>query len=146
MDKPAVYSPRAALLTSFFGGPVAAVAIHGLNVRFLGRWDHERVVLACALLVAMGELAFLSTLHARPDIFTAIPEGVRQMQAVRWINSLTAIVIWGAFHVRMHEAYHASERAHPYRSAWRAGLGCVLFGVLVTFVIGSVAAGLMGKP
>lgn len=145
-DPVAAFSLRATFFTAFFGGPIAAVLIHGLNAEHFGRWERDRFALLVALIAALALLVCAAVLISRPDILPSLPEELRQTKNMRWLNRLSALVIWAALYWRLREPYRAARLVGGHRPAWGAGLACVLIGFVVTVITVTMASMMVGRP
>jgi len=129
------YSSNATFLTAFFGGPLAAVFMQGLNARFLGRWQRERLWLGLALLVAVAGIVLVSLPAIRPGLLPFMPEWFAQKSSARMASRAVALAIWGALYLRMRPAYRAAELHAHSRPAWKDGILIVLASMGLQLVI-----------
>jgi len=127
------YSVTATFLTAFFGGPLAAVFMHGLNSRFFGRWARDQVLLAAALLLAIGGVIGLAILRVRPDLAPFAPGFFADSSRVRIASRVLALLLWAALYLRLRPSYRAAELMGGHRSGWRDGVICVITAILLQF-------------
>lgn len=125
-----VYSPRATFMTAFFGGPFAAVLIHALNMKRLGRWRVQAPALAAALVVALLFSVYQAVAMARPHLLPfgdAVPANSAN-GTLRILARVVALVVWGALYLRFRTLYRASQLAAEHPPGFKAGLACALIG------------------
>jgi hypothetical protein len=129
------YSSNATFLTAFFGGPLAAVFMQGLNARFLGRWQRERLWLGLAMLVAIVGIVLVSLPAIRPEVLPFMPEWLGQKSSARMASRALAVALWGALFLRMRPTYRAAELHTHSRPAWKDGILIVLASMGLQLVI-----------
>jgi hypothetical protein len=125
------YSASATFWTAFFGGPLAAVIMPGLNARFLGRWQRDWPLLALALLVAVTGIVLVALPALRPGLLPFMPDWMGDRSNARLAARAVALAIWGALYWRMRPAYRASELHGDSRPAWKDGVIIVTASMLL---------------
>lgn len=124
----APYSETASFLASFFGGPLAAIAMLLADARRLGRLGPASVVAVLAV------VAYLAALHALVHRLPAVawltsPDGVLGSRGGQIGLRLLALAIFGvgyALHRRAQRSARLFALARP--NPWPAGLGAVVLG------------------
>ena len=127
-------SPRATFFTSFFGGPIAALILMGINLQRLGRLRREVGTLVVGAFLALGALAFGWVVLAQPELLGSFaPEDARRAGSVgRRLNNLLGLMTWGLFYLRMRVDLRAAELSRgEFENPWKlAGLAVVCSVVL----------------
>lgn len=136
----APYSVQTMFLTSFFGGPFAAIAIIGVNSVRLQRLPQDLLPLGLALAAAVG---FLGALHLAGwgadlrEYLTALA-GPR---ALSYVSRVIGLIIFG-----MGYALHrAEQRSADFMgldrpNGWIGGIACILAGTAAAFAFGFIIA------
>jgi len=116
----ALYSSQATFLTSFFGGPPAAVMILGENSRRMGTLVRDGAILALGLAAWVGLYWYYLT---GPGAETGGP------RSIRFGARAIALVTWGAVSWLHQSSQRASDLMGVERpNGWGLGLGSVLVG------------------
>jgi hypothetical protein len=125
---PAIYSLTALVLTAFFGGPFAVIALTAMNSQRLDRVGHDLPVLVFQLAATVLLLYLLVRAgQVSPVSFIELP-GDRLLLIKAW-----ALVLFGmsaALHGRFQRNMGVSPTPRP--NPWPAGIACVLGGNAVT--------------
>jgi hypothetical protein len=155
----ALLSEGASFLSSFIGGPFAALLVGGFNVRALGRLARDAWLLGLSLVFALfvtivaadatrmaggstaatgGGPAFGVQPQPRPKTTTAILFGHELSTAtLRRIVQGSGLLVFLAFFLR-HRRFHRAQQitnARPAR-AWAIGLGAIAAGWALQAVVG----------
>src|SRR5690606_21066547 len=115
-------SPRATFLTSFFGGPIAALILMGINLQRLGRLKRETAALVVGGVLALGALVFGWVMLAQPELLGSLaPEGARRGGSwVRRLNNLLGVMTWGLLYLRMRVDLRAAELSRgEFEKPWK---------------------------
>lgn len=136
VDVGRIYSARASYVTSFLGGPPAAIAVGVLNARRLGRVSKDAwLFIACAAVY----LAVMAVVGLRMETGTSSILVAGQhipARIVRIALQALGLAVFALIYQR-HRAYHVAREMAATRgpNAWVMGIGCTLFGWLVTWVL-----------
>lgn len=136
----APYSVQTMFLTSFFGGPFAALAIIGANAARLQRLPRDLLPLGLAL---AATAAFLGALHLAgwgTDLRNYLTE-LAGPSAVSYVARVVGLIIFG-----MGYALHrAEQRSADFMgldrpNGWIGGIACILVGTAAAFAFGFIVA------
>ena len=128
-----LYSNRATFLTSFFGGPPAALVILGQNSRRLGSLARDLTILGLGVVIWLGLVVWY--LEQRDA------EGAMSSSSFRYVTRGLSLLIWGVVTFLHREAQRATDLMGVDRpNGWGMGLGAIFLGVALTFVVGAVWA------
>lgn len=121
---PAIYSLTALVLTAFFGGPFAVIALSAINSQRLDRVGRDLPVLVFQVAATLLLLFMLVRAgHASPTPLIDLPDD-RPLLIKAW-----ALVLFGmsaTLHRRFQRNMGVSPTPRP--NPWPAGLACVFLG------------------
>jgi hypothetical protein len=135
----APYSLQTAFLTSFFGGPLAALAIFGINARRIGRLRSDAVWVA-ALLVACVAFEAWWRLSLGGQAFDAWLIDQFGKSGGRYFERLSGLVVFAlsaAIHRREHKASDLMGAKRPN------GLGIGVVLIVGAWVVSALLKGLL---
>jgi hypothetical protein len=126
-DATAIYSATAGYVTSFLGGPVAALAFAAVNSRRLGRLRADAPLLIAGLVLFLGAMWWVLTGPYHAEIGNRhLNTGVRG----------AGLLYFGAIYLLHRRHYRAMEMMGiESPKAWGIGIACVLAGVACTILI-----------
>jgi hypothetical protein len=129
---PSIYSLTASVLTAFFGGPFAVIALTAVNSWRLDQVRRDIPILSLLATATIGVLFLLVRADHVPLMpFVELPDD-RALLIKAW-----ALAIFGMCAL-LHQRFqrNMSFSATPRPNPWPAGIGCVLIGIVMTrFVI-----------
>ncbi|QDG51997.1 hypothetical protein FIV42_14990 [Persicimonas caeni] len=139
-----LYSPTALFYTSFFGGPVAAIAFSWLNSQELRRTKDD---LRWYVLAALASVAWIGGVVYAVDVANMIPADMlgSESRTGRYLIRGFGLVVWGGFYF-MHRPMHRTNTmvgAEPL-NPWKAAIGCIVAAMVVQWVIVAGAKVVLG--
>ena len=124
-----LYSNRATFLTSFFGGPPAALLILGENARRLGTLPRDAAILLAGIVLWVG--LFVWYFGNRQA------EGALSSTTFRYVVRGLSLLIWGAVSWLHREEQRATDLMGVDRpNGWWLGLAAIAFGIGATLGLG----------
>ncbi len=130
-DATTIYSATAGYVTSFFGGPVAALAFAAVNARRLGRLraDAPLLIGGLALFAAVISWAFMGPhpVEVQQQIEEQLRIGVRAL----------GLIYFGAIYL-LHRRHYRTMAMMGIESpnGWGVGIACGILGVASIVAIG----------
>lgn len=121
-------SPRATFFASFFGGPVAALAMGTVNLVRLRRARRDAWLVLAAAALALAGLAFAFARAAHPDLVADLPRAL-----VRRVDNLLGLAAWGLFALRLRTELRAVELTGAFGTPWRVAIPAVVGALLLDF-------------
>jgi hypothetical protein len=139
----APYSTRVGMLTAFFGGPFAAVALQGINAHRLGRLGREAVLLAGLLLSILALDLWVRRTGALSEGLAGML-GTDERDARRILSRAIALGIFalGLF-VHRQPQRTADLMGLPRPNGIGVGIGLIIGGTLASVVWHAASAGLV---
>jgi hypothetical protein len=131
----APYSVQTAFLASFFGGPLAAVAIIAINSVRLRRLLRDLAPLAIAV---MAYVAFMLALTGTEwgMAFRASLNGLIGERSVSYLNRLVALVLFGlGYALHRKEQRSADLMGLDRPNGWIAGFVCIAGGIVLLLAL-----------
>lgn len=134
-------SPSATFVSSFFGGPWAALAVGTVNLVRLRRARREAWAIALMALLGLAALAATAAGVARPDLLAGLlPEGFRPSTAVRRAHNVLGIAAWALVYLRLRPEYRAALLTGGFARPWSVAIPAVLGAMALHLLVGVVAA------
>jgi hypothetical protein len=132
-DATAIYSAMAGYVTSFIGGPVAALAFAAVNSRRLGRLRADASLLVAGLVLFVGGMWWLLTGPYQGEIHPRhLSTGVRG----------AGLLYFGAIYLLHRRHYRAMELVGIQApNGWGVGIACVIAGVASTILMNKLSVG-----
>jgi hypothetical protein len=126
-DATAIYSSMAGYVTSFVGGPVAALAFAAVNSRRIGRLRADAPLLIAGLALFLAAMWWALTGPYHAEISNRhLNTGVRG----------AGLLYFGAIYLLHRRHYRAMEMMGiEAPKAWGIGIACVLAGVACTILM-----------
>lgn len=135
VPRAAPYSATTGYISSFFGGPYAALIVVALNVHRLGRWREDATWLAFGLALALAWSLWLPGLTVFADI-DAILRAALGQGAWRYAERAFSLGLFAVLHWRHRRIDRASDLFALNRpSGWVAGLAAIVCGTLVAVLL-----------
>jgi len=129
------YSVQTMFLTSFFGGPFAAIAIIGTNSVRLKR-SQDVVPLGFVFVTTVGFLAALHLTAWGADLRGYVTSLVGP-KALPYLSRVIGLVIFGiGYALHRSEQRNADFMELDRPNGWIGGIVCILAGIAVAFVFG----------
>lgn len=147
-DRPitrAPYSVRTAFITSFFGGPFAAIGIIGANSVRLQRWRQDLLPLGFILAATAGFFASLHLTAWGEDLgnylFTLAGQRV-----VPYLSRVIALAIFGiGYALHRKEQRSADFMGLDRPNGWIGSLACIVGGAAAAFLFSLLIAMVKGQ-
>jgi hypothetical protein len=136
----APYSVQTVFMTSFFGGPFAAIAIIGVNSVRLQRLPKDLPVLGAALVAVVGFMAALYLTGWGVDLRNDLT-AFAGPRAASYLFRVIGFVIFGIGYT----LHRAEQRSADFMgldrpNGWIGGLACIAGGTAVSFLAGFLIA------
>jgi hypothetical protein len=130
----APYSVRTAFLTAFFGGPLAAIAITGINSVRLRRWARDLAPLAALVAAYVAFMLALAWTDWGLSFQTSL-DAFAGPHTVSYLHRLIALALFGVGYA-MHRKEQRSADFMGLRrpNGWVAGLACIAGSILFLIV------------
>ncbi len=132
VQAPAIYSLTASVVTAFFGGPFAVIALTAVNSWRLDEVRRDTPVLALLAAATVGVI-FLLTRADQVSLmaFIELPKD-RALLIRAWALAVFGMCALLHQRVQRNMSFSTTPRPNP----WPAGLACVMLGIVLTrFVI-----------
>lgn len=110
------YSLQAALLTSFFGGPFAALAIFGINAKRIGRLRSQAPLIAALGVVHVASQWWLHTVPSGAAFGAWLASVLAMSRAPRLLSGVFGLVVFvvcAFVHRREHKASELVGKGQP---------------------------------
>jgi hypothetical protein len=125
-------SPRATFMTSFFGGPCAALVVGTINLVRLRRARRDAWLIAAAALFALVALALTAAGAGWPELLDSVLPKV----VGRRLNNLLGVAAWGISYLRLRPEYRAVELTGDFAKPWVACLAALAGALLLHLAAG----------
>lgn len=137
----APYSVQTAFLTSFFGGPLAAIAIVAINSVRLQRLLRDLAPLTIALTAySVFMLALAGTEWGMA--FRATMKEFAGERAVSYLHRVIALVLFGLGYVLHRKEQRSADLMGLDRpNGWIAGLACIVGSFVLLFALDAIVGG-----
>ena len=131
----APYSVRTMFVTSFFGGPFAAIAIVAVNSVRLLRWKRD---LAPLVLLFAATGGFFAALQLTPwgQGFVAYLTSLVGRSSLSYISRILGLIIFGiGYWLHRKEQRSADFMGLARPNGWIGGLACFVIGIGIVFAV-----------
>lgn len=125
-----IYSATTMVLTAFFGGPFAIVAIAAINSERLQRTAQDVVWFIVA---AIASVALIHLLYGDASFAGAAVARSIEPRILLKAFSLALFAAFYALHRRAHRSMRFTELQAP--SPWRTAIGCAVLGILLQVAV-----------
>jgi hypothetical protein len=147
-DRPitrAPYSVRTAFITSFFGGPFAAIGIIGANSVRLQRWRQDLLPLGLLFAATAGFFASLHLTAWGEDLGNYLFTLAGQ-RGVPYLSRVIALAIFGiGYALHRKEQRSADFMGLDRPNGWIGGIACIVGGMAAAFLFSLLIAAVKGQ-
>lgn len=136
VGRTAIYSTTAGFTTAFFGGPFAAVALTAIN-----SWRLRRLRMDVWPLLAAAALSVLAIWLIESPARFGQPDLELGATGQRLLQRAFSLGLFGLFWL-LHRRYYRNMMVMGIEppNGWVVGLGCAVFGVLLSATLATVFA------
>ncbi len=124
----APYGNQAAMLTAFFGGPIAATGLFAINTWRLGRMSRDAVWLALALALCVGWIAFARSASVGLALKSELTDWLGS-GALTIVQRLAALAVFLLALLRHRREQRSTDMLGLVRPrSWRVTIGLIVLG------------------